>query len=176
MVSLPRIRKALAEIPLEPLKGVVEFDETYIGGKKRDCGGGYKGNKTMVLGAVERGGHAHLRVENRPATTAVLKQFIDEQIGPSPNRVPIMTHDNRAYRGAVRLGTTHQTVNHRRKEWVRGDAYTNIAEKAGSLFKRSLVGSYHKVSKKHLDACLDEFEWRFNNRKTPIFSVILCSS
>jgi transposase-like protein len=160
-----RIRKAMAEIPLEPLKGIVEVDETYIGGRKQDFGGGYKGNKTMVLGAVQRGGHAPLRVENRPATTAVLKQFIDEQIGPSPERVRIMTDDNPAYRRAVRAGAMHQTVNHRRKKWVRGDAYTNTVENAWSLFKRSLVGSYHKVSKKHLDAYLDEFEWRFNNRK-----------
>jgi transposase-like protein len=162
-----RIRKAMAEIPLEPLTGIVEVDETYIGGKRYGVGGGYTGNKAMVLGAVQRGGHAHLRVENRPATTSVLKQFIDEQIGPNPHHVRIMTDEHRGYRGAVPLGTMHQTVNHRSKEWVRGDVYTNSVENAWSLFKRSLVGSYHKVSKKHLDAYLDEFEWRFNNRKNP---------
>jgi hypothetical protein len=54
-----------------------------------------------------------------------------------------------------------------RFENVRGDVHTNSIENAWSLFKRSIVGSYHKVSAKHLDAYLDEFEWRFNNRKTP---------
>jgi transposase-like protein len=58
-------------------------------------------------------------------------------------------------------------VNHSKYEWVRGAVHTNSVENAWSLFKRSLVGSYHKVSKKHLDAYLDEFEWRFNNRKNP---------
>jgi transposase-like protein len=162
-----RIRKAMAEIPLEPLQGIVEVDETYIGGKQHGFGGGCTPNKAMVLGAVQRGGHAHLRLEKRPASTAVLKQFIDEQIGPNPRHVRIMTDEHRGYRRAVPLGTMHQTVNHRRKEWVRGDVHTNSVESAWSLFKRSLVGSYHKVSTKHLDAYLDEFEWRFNNRKNP---------
>ena len=54
-----------------------------------------------------------------------------------------------------------------RKNTFAGDVHTNSIENAWSLFKRSIVGSYHKVSAKHLDAYLDEFEWRFNNRKNP---------
>ena len=52
-------------------------------------------------------------------------------------------------------------------EWVRGDVRTNSVENIWSLFKRSVIGSYHKVSHKHLDAYLDELEWRFNNRENP---------
>jgi transposase-like protein len=166
-----RIRKAMAELPLEKLSGIVEVDETYIGGKRRHVGCGYKGNKTMVLGAVQRGGHAHLRVENGKANKAVLRKFIEEQIDcetkPGKLTTRIMTDDNPSYIGAVRPGTIHQSVNHSREEWVRGDVYTNGVENAWSLFKRSVIGSYHNVSKKHLDAYLDEFEWRFNNRKNP---------
>ena len=53
------------------------------------------------------------------------------------------------------------------EEWVRGDVHTNTVEGVRSLFKRSAVGSYHKVSVKHLDAYLDELEWRFNNHENP---------
>src|SRR6266567_5196975 len=60
-----RIRKAIEEASPEMLKGTVEVDESYIGGKRRHVGSGYVGNKTMVLGAIERGGHVHLRVESR---------------------------------------------------------------------------------------------------------------
>ena len=62
---------------------------------------------------------------------------------------------------------SHETVNHRAEEWVRGDAHTQTVESVWSLLKRSIVGSYHKVSVKHLDAYLDELEWRFNNRDNP---------
>jgi len=58
----------------------------------------------------------------------------------------------------------HEVVNHRAEEWVRQNVHINSVENAWSLFKRSVVGSYHKVSIKHLDAYLDEFEWRFNGR------------
>lgn len=159
-----RIRKAMAETNLEPLKGIVEIDETYIGGKRRHVGKGYIGNKTMVLGAIQRGGHAHLRTEKRKPTKSVLREFIQEQIDLKNTR--LMTDEHPAYQGTC-PGTVHQTVNHKQEEWVRGDVHTNSIENAWSLFKRSVVGSYHKVSQKHLDAYLDEFEWRFNNRKNP---------
>ena len=61
--------------------------------------------------------------------------------------------------------TKHSTVNHSINEYVRGDVHTNTVESAFSLFKRSLVGSFHHVSAKHLDRYLDEFEFRYNNRK-----------
>ena len=60
--------------------------------------------------------------------------------------------------------TNHQSVFHHKEEWVRGDVHTQTVESVWSLFKRSIVGSYHQLSEKHLDAYLDEFEWRFNNR------------
>lgn len=63
--------------------------------------------------------------------------------------------------------TVHQTVGHKREEWVRGDVHMNSVENDRSLFRRSVVGSYRKVSERHLDAYLDEFELRFNNRKNP---------
>lgn len=60
--------------------------------------------------------------------------------------------------------TRHETVNHSAEEYVRGDVHTNTVEGMWSLFKRGVVGSFHHVSRKHLDRYLDEFEFRFNNR------------
>jgi transposase-like protein len=159
-----RIRKAMAGAKLEPLKGVVEMDETYIGGKRHHVGSGYVENKTMVLGVMQRGGHAHLRAEKRKPTMKVLREFIHAQVDLKNSR--LMTDEHPAYQGTC-PGTVHQTVNHQKEEWVRGDVHTNRIENAWSLFKRSVVGSYHKISRKHLDAYLDEFEWRFNNRENP---------
>ncbi len=62
----------------------------------------------------------------------------------------------------------HQSVNHSAKEYVRGDVHTNSIEGAFGLFKRAVVGSFHQVSHKHLDRYLDEFEFRYNNRKEPL--------
>lgn len=56
------------------------------------------------------------------------------------------------------------TNNHSTEEWVRGDVHTNGVESVWSLLKRSIVGAYHKVSVKDLDAYLEELEHRFNNR------------
>ena len=60
--------------------------------------------------------------------------------------------------------TRHETVNHSAEEWVVGDVHTNSIESVWSLFKRSIIGAFHKVSAKHLDRYLEELEWRFNNR------------
>ena len=61
----------------------------------------------------------------------------------------------------------HKSVNHSKKEYVRGDVFTNTVESAFSLLKRGIVGTWHKVSVKHLPAYLQEMTWRFNNRKNP---------
>ena len=71
------------------------------------------------------------------------------------------------YKGIADHDTGYETVNHSAEEWVRGDVHTNSIEGVWSLLKRSIVGSYHKLSAKHLDAYLDELEWRFNNRDNP---------
>ncbi len=120
----------------------------------------------MVLGAVERGGEIRLRVERRKkATKKVLHAFINSTTEPTTER--LMTDENPAYLGIADADTTHETVNHRAEEWVRGDVHTNSVEGVWSLFKRGIVGSYHQVSAKHLQAYIDEFEWRFNGRDNP---------
>ena len=79
-----------------------------------------------------------------------------------------MTDEWNVYDGIGDHNTKHHSVNHRKKEWVRAKhIHTNNIENVWSLLKRSVVGSYHKISKKHLNAYLDELEWRYNNRENP---------
>jgi transposase-like protein len=78
----------------------------------------------------------------------------------------LMTDEYAAYK-SLDKEYHHEVVNHSAEEWVRGDAHTNSIENAWSLFKRSIVGSFHQISAKHVEAYLDEFEWRFNGRKNP---------
>ena len=159
-----RIRNAMTERNPEPLNGIVEVDETFVGGTTEGTGHGYKGNKTIAVGAVERDGDVRLqKIDNRSKET--LHNFIKNHIAPDTKA--IYTDDWPAYKGIGDQDTKHETINHSADEWVRGDVSTNSIENIFSLFKRSVMGSYHKVSKKHLDAYLDELEWRFNNRDNP---------
>lgn len=157
-----RIRAAMTDAAIEPLMGTVEVDETYVGGKTEGEGHGYKGNKALVVGAIERGGDAILDVIEH-ADKETLHKFIHGHAAPDK----VYTDDWPAYKGIANEAVKHETVNHSADEWVEGDVHTNSVENVWSLLKRSVVGSYHHVSKKHLDSYLDELEWRFNNRENP---------
>ena len=71
----------------------------------------------------------------------------------------------RSYLGIADDDTRHETVNHSAFQWAVGDVHTNSIEGVWSLFKRSIVGAFHKISEKHIDRYLEELEWRFNNRE-----------
>jgi transposase-like protein len=159
-----RIRAAMHDASPEPLSGIVEVDETYIGGKARGKGKGYKKNKTMILGAVERGGRVRLQVapnEKRETLRGFAKSAI------SDDAEAIYTDQEPAYGDLNDWNTRHERVNHGDEEWVRGLIHTNTVESVWSLFDRGVIGSYHKLSVKHLPAYLDEFTFRFNNRENP---------
>ncbi len=159
-----RIRAALNEVDAQLLKGIIEADETFVGGKVEGMGRGYKGNKTVVVGAFQRDGAIRLQVV-RGRDRETLHGFIREHVAGDAQA--IYTDDWKAYQGIADHDTKHETVNHSEKEYVRGDVHTNSMENVWSLLKRSIVGSYHQVSTKHLDAYLDELEFRFNNRENP---------
>ena len=161
-----RIREAMGRCPFDgpTLFGIVEVDETLIGGKTKGKGRAYKGNKTWVAGAIQRNGK--LRIEQIPDTTKkTLHDFIARTVKDEAEA--IYTDELKSYLGIGDGDTEHKTVNHSIEEWVVGDVHTNGIEGAWSLFKRSIVGAFHKMSVKHLDKYLDEFEWRFNNRNNP---------
>ena len=98
-------------------------------------------------------------------TWRTLHAFIKEHLADDTER--IITDEWYPYLGIADHNTTRETVNHKAEEWVRGDVHTNTVERVWSLLERSVVGSFHHVSVKHLDAYLDELEWRFNNRENP---------
>ncbi|MFO0702167.1 MAG: IS1595 family transposase [Nitrospira sp.] len=158
-----RIREAMAQAMAKdaPLSGTVEVDETYIGGRVRGKGRGYVGNKTIVVGAKQRGGSIKMQVVDAN-DRATLHRFIKDVAGDAEN---IYTDEWAAYRGIGDADTRHETVNHRAEEWVRGPVHTNSIEGTWSLFNRALIGSYHQVQRKHLDKYLNEMEWRQNNRE-----------
>jgi transposase-like protein len=157
-----RIRAAMREVSADLLKGIVEVDETYVGGRFHGRNRGYKGNKAVVVGAVEREGQIRLKVIKSPSHYW-LHKFIHETTDPKVEA--IYTDEAKAYLGIADSDTRHETVRHSQEEWVNGDVHTNNVESVWSLLKRSVVGTYHKISIKHLDAYLDELEHRFNNRK-----------
>jgi transposase-like protein len=167
-----RIRSALSEVDAQLLKGIIEVDETFVGGKVEGMGRGYKANKTVVVGAFQRGGTIKLQVvHGRDRET--LQGFIRENTAGDTQA--IYTDELPSYIGIADGDTEHETVKHREKEYVRGDVHTNSLENVWSLLKRSIIGSYHQVSAKHLDAYLDELEFRFNNRENPhMFRDALC--
>jgi transposase-like protein len=159
-----RIRAAMKDSTAPLLKGIVEVDETYVGGKVRGMGRGYKGNKAIAIGAVERGGQIRLQVI-KSANKQTLHKFIADNT--QPDTEAIYTDELPAYIGIADEDTRHESVCHSANEWVRGNVHTNGIESVWSLLKRSIVGAYHKVSMKHLEAYLDELEHRFNNRHNP---------
>jgi transposase-like protein len=159
-----RIREAMGNDPLDgpTLFGVVEVDETLIGGKTRGKGRAYKGNKTWVAGAIQRGGG--IRLKRIPdVKRATLHAFVDETVRDDAEA--IYTDELASYIGIEDHDTRHETVNHSAEEWVVGDVHTNSIEGVWSLFKRSIIGAFHKVSDKHLDRYLEELEWRYSNRE-----------
>jgi transposase-like protein len=166
-----RIRSAMENGDgAEMLSGTVEADETYVGGKlggfasRADAAQHRRDNKSIVLGAIQRGGELRVRVV-ADAESRTVKAFLQDVV--SGDAEAIYTDSNRAYRGVADHNTRHEWVNHSADEWVRGDVHTNTVESAWSLFDRAVIGSYHKLSKKHLQAYLDEFAYRFNGRDNP---------
>ena len=159
-----RIRKAMGNEPFEgpTLMGVVEVDETYVGGKVRGKGRGYKGNKVIVAGALQRDGAVRLkRIPNTKRAT--LHEFVRQTVKDEADA--IYTDELASYIGIEDENTRHETVRHRAEEWVVGDVHTNGIEGVWSLFKRSIIGAFHRVSEKHLDLYIEELEWRYSNRE-----------
>jgi transposase-like protein len=160
-----RIRFAMAPDDATPkLNGVVECDETWVGGRPRVKGISKRGRgtkKTPVFAAVERNGRIRRRVVAN-VTGDTLKDAIREVVD---TRARIMTDENSSYRGIGREYASHETVCHSAKEYARGDVNTNTVESSFALVKRGIVGIYHNVSKKHLHRYIWQFDFMWNNRE-----------
>lgn len=155
-----RIRSAMIESQKELLKGIVEIDETYIGGKPRI--NRPRKEKQVVIGIRVRGGDLRL-IRAKEATSEAIRAIVNENV--SEEVEVIMTDESVIYPFAfnTKQNKLHKTICHKR-EYVTGDVHTNTVESAFSLLKRGIVGTWHKVSMKHLPAYLDEMMFRFNRR------------
>lgn len=165
---LHRIRHAMAENheTAPQLKGTVECDEVYIGGRPRNRSAhnkrGAGTRKTPVFAMVERGGNVRAQVLAKVTAAnihAAMQQNIDI-------RAAIHTDEHVLYPAiAERYTGGHHTVKHGDGEYARGDVTTNGVEGFFSILKRGLNGVYHAVSREHLPRYLAEFEFRYNGRK-----------
>jgi transposase-like protein len=162
-----RIRKAMVNERSADLSGIVEMDETYLGGVKH--GRRYQGrkdHKNCVVGIKQRGGRIKM-IHAPNAKIETLAKYLKEHV--SADVEYIMTDELPAYPKALRLSghdvEKHRTVNHSAEIYVDGNTTTNGIESAFSLFKRGVIESFHKILIKHLHRYLSEFETRFNARK-----------
>lgn len=162
-----RIRYAMKDTNTgAKLMGTVEVDETYVGGKPRYKGHSKRGRgtkKTPVLALIERKGRARTRVICN-VTSNTLKGSIRQHVD---SNAKIMTDDNPSYNGiGAEFSSGHESVNHSAKEYARKDgANINTAESYFAIMKRGIYGTFHHVSKEHLQRYCNEFDFRWNHRK-----------
>jgi len=160
-----RIREAMTSELAEQLRGIIEADETFIGGMKRNPHGREPGEKSTVLGAVERGGNVRLRMSDHTGKVRKHDVYSFLAAAVAPDAEAIYTDSAQVYDELADADTRHESVNHGVGQWVQADVHTNTIESVWSLFKRSVVGSYHHLSAKHLQSYLDEFAFRYDNRE-----------
>lgn len=164
-----KIRAALIE-PETKLGGIVEVDETFVGGKfknrhfdKRGLNdgstGGIGSGKIPVVGAVRRKGNVIARVVKN-VSFHTLEAFVRKSVSTKVSL--LCTDQNRAYNGLTEY--PHEVINHKAGQYVVGAIHTQTIEGFWSIFKRSIVGSYHKVSAKYLPLYVAECQFKYNNR------------
>ena len=161
-----RIREMLTEKAPKVLKGLVEVDETFVGGKiankhvSKRKGLHRNSNKTMVFGAVEREGKVITQIV--PDTTKdSLINAVKENIEKGSTMV---SDENLSYKGLSK-DYSHASVNHSTQRYVIGAAHTNTIEGFWSLLKRQINGIHHYVSPKHLQRYCNEASFRYNQKK-----------
>jgi transposase-like protein len=162
-----RIRVALQDKEFRKLMGIVEVGDTWIGGKdynrhwdKKSGGRGGKGSgKTPIIGAVERKGNVVARVLSR-MTKKDAQAFVREM---ASDKVSLLaTDESFVFHGMADY--PHASVHHEQGQYVVGAVHTNTIEGFWSIFKRGVVGTFHKVSEKYLPLYVAEFQFRYNNR------------
>ncbi len=161
-----QIRKAMAQSEhRDLLTGIVEMDETYVGGKPRKGGPpskpGRGTKKTPVIGAAERGGRVTAKVTKHGKLKGKnMRAFVKARV--DVDGAELMTDAYTAYNGMGRI-LPHRVINHA-KWYVDGDIHTNTIEGFWALLKRGMFGQFHSVTARHLQKYVDEFCYRYNLR------------
>ena len=157
--------------PEEKLGGIVEVDETWIGGKDHNRhwnkrhhgkGGGAGTGKIPVIGAVQRKGNVVARVldhVNKPNVERFVREAVSDKVSL------LATDEHQVYSGLKEY--PRQAAHHKKEQYVVGAVHTNTIEGFWSIFKRGVVGTYHKMSTKYLPLYVAEFQFRYNNRMNP---------
>jgi len=160
-----RIREAMKPGRMSPMGGeggFVEVDETYYGRKdEKPKGETGVGTKHAVVALVERGGR--VRSLYMPALRRKdVHDLIKNRVSPDAH---VRIDESVLYFGVENLVASHATVNHSRREYVKGDASTNTIEGVFGIFKRGMTGTYQHCGVQHLRRYLNEFDFRYSNRK-----------
>lgn len=159
-----RIRYAMAMPSKKKLRGIIEVDETYIGGRKKGSGKvGAAGvaEKAPVVALVQRNGE--VRSYAVPVVSAQsLREVVFANVHKSAH---LMTDELKAYKKIGKNFASHESVQHSKLEYVRGNVSTNTVEGFFGLLKRGVNGTFHHISREHLHRYLSEFDFRYNRRK-----------
>lgn len=174
-----RIRVAMHNSAKGKLFGIVEVDETFVGGKAHNRHGGGNGGKggigsgkTAVVGAISRKGKVVTRVVDSVGAEE-LGKFVRETVS---DRVSLLATDDWAGYRYLKHRYNHEIVRHTRGEYVVGAVHTNTIEGFWSLLKRGIVGTFHKTSRKYLPLYVNEFEFRHNTREeTDQFGMLIAN-
>jgi transposase-like protein len=158
-----RLRYAMAQEPIaSKLKGIVEIDETYVGGSRKWRAGRPGPNddkKVPIMALVERGGRVRAFPMER-VTSADAQDAIRSLVDKSAH---LMTDELNIYH-ALAMGYQHDMILHKDKVYVRGVVHTNCVEGFFSLLKRGITGVYHHVGRGHIGRYCNEFAFRYDHR------------
>lgn len=162
-----RLREAMTDTDNTMLggpgsSGIVEADEVYLGKAKGQGKGAHYDSKQKVVALVERKGR--VRAFHVPSVTATtVKTILKSQVAESAR---LMTDSAGLYEKVGKTFASHETVNHARGEYARGDVTTNTVEGYFGILQRGLRGIYQHVSPEHLHRYVNEFSFRYNNRSS----------
>jgi len=161
------IRKHMAQVDGDLQIGgpgkIVEADETFIGGEARGAGSGFKGNKTVVLGMIERGGDVVTQVVQSRKEKHIIPH-IEKHVAPGTE---VHTDEFLVYGALPFKGYDHKRINHSAGQYVNGNVTVNTIEGFWAQLKRTISGTHIHVSGKHLWKYAKEAEFRFNRRERP---------